>query len=123
PAPVSTTSKAVFSSATSAPSPAAGAPPGAATATGAAAVTPHSSSILFLSSTRSRTVMPPSCSTSLSVSVLATCFLLCLGRSLFGFRRRLFGLFFRCFLCRRLGLRFLRGCFRRLGLGHGLALL
>src|SRR5438132_5336674 len=121
PAPVSTTSKAVFSSA-AAPSPPAGAPPGAATATGAAALTPHSSSSLFLSSTRSRTVMPPRVSTSLSVSVLATCFLLWLGRSRFGFCRRLFGLFFRYFLCRLFGLRFfgrrlgLRFLSRRLGL-------
>src|SRR5439155_6637883 len=70
PAPVSTTSKAVFSSAAGAPSPpAAGAPPGAATATGAAAVTPHSSSSEFLSSTSSSTVILPSWSTIFLVSV------------------------------------------------------
>src|SRR5436305_12574639 len=68
PAPVSTTSKEVFSS-TAAPSPAA-APPGAATATGAAAVMPHSSSIFFFSSTSSSTVMLPSCSKTVSTAAI-----------------------------------------------------
>src|SRR5438093_6828623 len=76
PAPVRTTSKAVFSSAAAAPSPPAAGAPAAATATGAAAVTPHSSSSLSLSSTSSSTVIPPSCSTSFPVSVFATGFLL-----------------------------------------------
>src|SRR5439155_13984726 len=127
PAPVRTTSNAVFSSSAAAPSPPAPAAPGAATATGAAALTPHSSSSLFLSSTRSRTVMPPSCSTILSVSVFATGFLLWFLFD-FGF---LFGFFGRGFCrglllsCRLLCLRFLLCsgllCLR-FRLGNGLAL-
>src|SRR5436190_7026785 len=114
PAPVSTTSKEVFSS-TAAPSPAA-APPGAATATGAAAVMPHSSSIFFFSSTSSSTDMLPSCSKTVSTAAIG---LFLLGFGFLGFfcRRRRLGLRLRrrlCLLIRgRLGLR-LRG---RLGLG------
>src|SRR5215211_2127000 len=68
PAPVRTTSNSDFSSAGAAPSPAGAAAP-AATATGAAAVTPHSSSIAFLSSTSSSTVILPSVSSTFAVSV------------------------------------------------------
>src|SRR5919106_1175440 len=72
PAPVRRTSNSVCSSPSAAPSPAAaGAAPGAATATGAAAVTPHSSSIFFFSSTRSRTVIFPSSSNTLSTALAA----------------------------------------------------
>src|SRR5918999_1645909 len=63
PAPVRKTSNSVCSSP--------GAAPGAATATGAAAVTPHSSSIFFFSSTRSRTVIFPSSSKTLSTPLAA----------------------------------------------------
>src|SRR5215208_4510509 len=68
PAPVRTTSNAVFSS-TAGPPPSA--PGAAATATGAAAVIPHSSSILFLSSTSSSTVMLPSCSKTVSTAAIS----------------------------------------------------
>src|SRR3954451_13153178 len=67
PAPVRTTSNAVFSSTSAAPP---AAPPAAATATGAAAVMPHSSSILFFSSTSSRTVMLPSDSKIVSTAAI-----------------------------------------------------
>ena len=50
--------------------PVAVAAPGAATATGAAAVTPHSSSILFFSSTSSRTDIFPSSSKILSTPAI-----------------------------------------------------
>src|SRR3954470_24097940 len=69
PAPVRTTSKAVFSSTAAAPSPPA--PGAAAIATGAAAVIPHSSSILFFSSTSSSTVMLPSCSKTVSTAAIS----------------------------------------------------
>src|SRR5436190_11149408 len=98
PAPVSTTSKEVFSSA-AAPSPAT-APPGAATATGAAAVMPHSSSIFFFSSTSSRTDMLPSCSKTVSTAAIG---LFLLGFGFLGFFcRRLVVLHRRALDCGRL---------------------
>src|SRR5215216_3669811 len=131
PAPSSTTSNEDFSSAAAAPSPPAAGAPAAATAIGAAAVTPHSSSSLFFSSTSSRTVILPRSSTCLSMSVLAILLLLLFLCLRPGFLcRRLFGLLFGCFLCRRFRLRFVallllrlrRRCLGR-RLRHALALL
>src|SRR3954471_18081199 len=112
PASVRTTSNAVFSSASAAP-PAPG-PLATAAATGAAAVMPHSSSILF-SSTSSRTVMLPSCSKMVSTAAISGLLVFC-GFS-GGFRGRFcLGLGGRSFLRCLLGGRLLGG-FGRVGGG------